>query len=204
MSEFSSMLQLGSFVLPNMLFGGFNMSIVRIVIFAATLAAATGSSVASQGEVRQHGSHASSAFVEKVRRATESFLDVRNASPGGYEPILGCVSGPQEGAMGVHFLNARLFMDSVLDANQPEALIYEFRDGMARLVGVEYIVLADLWHQSHAPQDPPVLEGQLLQFNDSPNRFGLPPFYEIHVWAWRDNPHGAFVDWNPRVSCEGQ
>ena len=27
--------------------------------------------------------------------------------------------------------------------------------------------------------------------------------YELHVWAWRDNPHGV-VDWNPRVSCEGQ
>ena len=54
------------------------------------------------------------------------------------------------------------------------------------------------------PDDPPVLEGQLLQFEDSPNRFGLPAFYQLHVWAWRDNPNGAFVDWNPRVSCEGQ
>ena len=53
-------------------------------------------------------------------------------------------------------------------------------------------------------EDPPVLEGQLLQFVDSPNRFGLPAFYELHMWAWRDNPNGAFVDWNPRVSCEGQ
>jgi len=24
------------------------------------------------------------------------------------------------------------------------------------------------------------------------------------VWAWRDNPNGAFVDWNSKVSCEGQ
>jgi hypothetical protein len=71
------------------------------------------------------------------------------------------------------------------------------------LVGVEFIVIADVWHLNHAPQDPPVLEGQLLQFVDSPNRFGLPAFYELHVWAWRDNPNGAFVDWNPRVSCEG-
>jgi hypothetical protein len=89
-------------------------------------------------------------------------------------------------------------------AEQPEALIYEFKSGIARLVGVEFIVLASVWHQTHAPDDPPVLEGQLLQFEDSPNRFGLPPFYQIHVWAWRDNPNGAFVDWNRRVSCEGQ
>jgi hypothetical protein len=73
---------------------------------------------------------------------------------------------------------------------------------MARLVGVEYIVLADAWHQQHAADDPPVLNGQLLQFVDSPNRFGLPAFYELHAWAWRDNPNGTFVDWNPRVSCD--
>ena len=29
-----------------------------------------------------------------------------------------------------------------------------------------------------------------------------PPFYELHVWAWKDNSHGMFVDWNPAVSCE--
>jgi hypothetical protein len=40
-------------------------------------------------------------------------------------------------------------------------------------------------------------------FNDSPNRYGLEPFYALPVWAWRDNPHGTFVDWNPRVSCAG-
>jgi hypothetical protein len=27
--------------------------------------------------------------------------------------------------------------------------------------------------------------------------------YELHVWAWRDNPNGNYVDWNPRVSCDG-
>jgi hypothetical protein len=154
----------------------------------------------------QHAGHAAtsrSALLQRVRRATEQFLDVGNASPD-YIPILGCVSGPDQGAMGVHFVNQDLLGDDVLDAAHPESLIYEFKDGVARLVGVEFIVVADVWHQTHAPQDPPVLEGQLLQFVDSPNRFGLPAFYELHVWAWRDNPNGAFVDWNPRVSCEEQ
>ena len=96
--------------------------------------------------------------------------------------------------MGVHFVNPALLMDGAVEAAHPEALIYEFRDGTARLVGVEFIVFADLWHLTHAPNDPPVLEGHLLQFVDSPNRFGLPAHYELHVWAWRDNPNGAFVD----------
>ena len=33
---------------------------------------------------------------------------------------------------------------------------------------------------------------------------GLDPFFELHVWAWRDNPLGAFVDWNNAVTCELQ
>ena len=71
-----------------------------------------------------------------------------------------------------------------------------------RLVGVEYIVDYTTWL---APHDaPPMLEGQAFQIVGSPNRFGLPSFFELHVWAWRDNPNGAFVDWNNRVSCEGQ
>jgi len=184
------------------------MSIARTVTFVVALASPLLSPFASRldAEPAQHEGHAAgvrSAFVEAVRQATEPFRDARNV-PAGYGPTLGCVSGPDAGAMGVHFVNPALLMNGTLDVTQPEALIYEFKNGVARLVGVEYIVLADVWHLTHEPQDPPVLEGQLLHFVESPNRFGLPAFYELHVWAWRDNPNGAFVDWNPRVSCEGQ
>ena len=37
----------------------------------------------------------------------------------------------------------------------------------------------------------------------APNRSGLAAYYELHVWAWKRNPHGTFADWNPRVSCDG-
>jgi hypothetical protein len=30
----------------------------------------------------------------------------------------------------------------------------------------------------------------------------IPAFYELHVWAWKNNPSGMFTDWNPNVSCE--
>ncbi|MBV8831445.1 MAG: hypothetical protein JO108_19715 [Acidobacteriaceae bacterium] len=50
---------------------------------------------------------------------------------------------------------------------------------------------------------PPMLEGQPFQFVDAPNQFAIPAFFELHVWAWRDNSNGAFVDWNTHVSCEG-
>jgi hypothetical protein len=92
--------------------------------------------------------------------------------------------------------------DGVLDASKPEALIYEASAAGLQLVGVEFIVDAATWLGSHS--GPPVLEGQTFNLVTSPNRFGLPAFFELHVWAWRDNPNGAFVDWNNRVTCEGQ
>src|ERR1700730_6644585 len=151
----------------------------------------------------QHTMNAESpGLVELVRHVTQPFRDVREAIAEGYTEFLGCVSGPQEGAMGVHYVNSALVGDGELDVNHPEAVIYEPRDGGLRLVGVEYIVLVADWHAHHA--EPPVLEGQVFQYNGSPNRYALPPFYELHVWASRENPHGAFVDWNPRVSCEGR
>ena len=156
-------------------------------------------------EREQHATHTdarSSRLVEQVRAATAIFADVNQATGSGYAAFGGCVSGPDQGAMGVHFVNQQLLMDGELNVNKPEALIYEVKDGQARLVGVEYIVLAAQWDAAHP--EPPVLEGQLLlHFNESPNRFRLPAFYETHVWAWRDNPNGTFADWNTRVSCDG-
>ena len=137
-------------------------------------------------------------FPEMVRQATAQFKDVGKAD--GYALLHGCVSGPQEGAMGIHFANGSLVGDGALDALHPEALLYEPKDGKLQLVGVEYIVIADDWNAHH--QTPPVLMGQLLNYSGAPNRFGIPAFYELHVWAWKNNPDGVFADWNPRVSCE--
>ncbi len=44
--------------------------------------------------------------------------------------------------------------------------------------------------------------GQLFHLNEAPNRYRLPAFYSLHVWAWKENPFGAFVNWHPHVSCE--
>jgi hypothetical protein len=139
-------------------------------------------------------------LVLEVRQATQDFFDVNFAMAAGYSSTGSCVSGPAEGAMGIHFANDKLVGDGLLDASRPELLIYEQRGDRLRLLGVEYLVIAEAWHAKNAA--PPVLMGQHFQYVGSPNRYGLPAFYELHVWAWRDNPNGMFVDWNPRVSCE--
>jgi hypothetical protein len=154
-------------------------------------------SVIAGGDDRQD---TSTGLVREVRQNTRDFRDVNVAMGVGYASTGSCVSGPQEGAMGIHFANGDLIEDGVLDAQHPELLIYEQRNGRLRLVGVEFLVIAEAWH-AHT-ESPPVLMGQHFQYVGSPNRYGLPAFYELHVWAWRDNAHGMFVDWNPAVSCE--
>jgi hypothetical protein len=141
-------------------------------------------------------------LVQMVRDATRQYADVNAAVAAGYGAFLGCVSGPDHGAMGVHYVNGNLVDDGEIDATRPEALIYEPYEGGMRLVGVEFIVDAAAWMATHSA--PPVLEGQTFQLVNSPNRYGLPAFFELHVWAGRKNPNGAFVDWNTRVSFEGK
>ena len=154
---------------------------------------------------QNHADHQAqnSQLVEDVRNATKQFLDVNNAGPAGYEPAFGCVSGPDHGAMGIHYVNGYLVKKNELNIKYPQALIYEPIGNKRELVGVEYIVDATTWLKNNN-NETPSLDGQDFQFVGAPNRFNLDPFFELHVWAWRDNPQGAYVDWNNQVSCEGE
>lgn len=135
---------------------------------------------------------AANPLAAKVRDANARFSDVAVATAEGYAPIP-CVSGIEGGAMGIHFVNGKLIEDGIVDISKPEAVMYEPQaDGSLELVAVEYITT----------KGPAELDGHLFSFTGSPNRYGLPPFYELHVWAWRANPTGTFADMNPTVSCD--
>src|ERR1700683_1371195 len=139
-----------------------------------------------------------SKLVQIVRNATAQYQNVNNATAAGYGPFLGCVSGTDHGAMGIHYVNPNL-LNGTLDPTHPQALIYEPSNGQMNLVGVEFIVDAATCLKNNP--NPPVLEGQTFLLVDSPNRFNIPSFFELHVWAWRANPKGSFMDWNDNVSC---
>jgi hypothetical protein len=135
--------------------------------------------------------NAKETLVDKVRGANSRFRDVSVAVAEGYAPIP-CASGIDGGAMGVHYVNPNYLKDAVPDVKRPQAVMYEpMPDGKMALVAVEYITF----------KGPASLEGQLFNFNGAPNRYGLDPFYELHVWAWKPNPRGAYADMNPEVSC---
>jgi hypothetical protein len=155
-----------------------------------------------------HSSHVDySPLIRKVHDATARYKNINVAlyKEKGWAVATPCVSGPDHGAMGIHVVQGSRIADGVLDPTAPEALIYEpLPNGYFRLVGVEFIQLADDWAARNPNGGVPSLDGNLMNLVGSPNRYGLPAFYELHVWAWEDNPSGNFSDWNNHVTCEKQ
>lgn len=173
---------------------------ISVSIFAVAATAVTQHAMADQGHGAQVKPH-SGELVRTVRDATRRFHDVNQAKSEGYQLLFGCVSGPDDGAMGLHYVNLQLVADGILDPKRPEIVIYEpTPNGGRRLVGADFLIFSETWHASHTAT--PELGGQLMHLIDAPNRFGLPAFYTLHVWAWKPNPTGAFVNWHSDVSCE--
>jgi len=170
----------------------------------------------THGSAQHHDDHAGavsqphkptreeSAVISAVRDATARFKGVTSVDgPGeGYELNFGCVSGGDFGAMGLHYVNMTLVGDGEIKVNEPEIILFEPTPGGGiRITGADYLVPVAAWEANPDHKGPPTLMGQLFHLFESPNRFGLDPFYTLHVWAWKDNPNGAFANWNPDVSC---
>ena len=144
--------------------------------------------------------------LREARAGTERFRDIDAARDAGYGLLvdvdgISCIDNPGVGAMGVHYVKGELVGSPTVDAATPEALVYQPEaDGRLRLVAVEYVVLKAAWEGAGNTAAPRLFD-QEFGLIGSPNRFGLPPFYELHAWIWKHNPRGMFDDWNPRVHC---
>lgn len=163
-------------------------TIALVTILSATAAEATGD-------------------LSRARKATAPFHDLASALAAGYggplEDLAGisCIANPGVGVMGIHYVNGALVGDASLDAATPEVLVYQqLPGGKLRLVAAEYIVFQGAWLAA-GNTAPPTLFGETLTLIPAGNRYGLPPFYEIHAWIWMSNPSGMFEDWNPSGSC---
>jgi hypothetical protein len=141
----------------------------------------------------------------KAREATAGYHNVAAAQDDGYGLFtdaagIACIDKPGEGGMGIHYVRGALVGDGAVDQLTPEALVYEPQEnGRLRLVAVEYVVFQADWDAHH--DSPPSLFGQEFELVEAGNRYGLPPFYELHAWLWKHNPRDMFDDWNPRVHC---
>ena len=147
--------------------------------------------------------------LSAARGATAPFHQLDTAKAAGYTVEVADLSGitciddvvGHTGGMGIHFLNPSL-LDGNVDESAPELVIYEpTKNGEMRLVAVEYLVLKSAWEAAHLGAPAPTLFGRPMELVPAGNRYGLPDFYEMHAWIWKDNPLGMHNDWNPNVTC---
>lgn len=169
-------------------------SFIAIAAALVALAAATDTAVAR------------SDALSVARAGTAPFHNLNTALDAGYAEFhdaadIACIDQPGAGGMGVHFVNLAAVGNPAEDPAAPEALVYApTSNGRMRLVAVEYIVFQDAWDATH--DSAPSLFGHEFEAVGSPNRYGIPAFYELHAWIWKHNPRGMFDDWNPLVSCD--
>jgi hypothetical protein len=145
--------------------------------------------------------------LSDVRAATSKFHRLAAAKADGREVLkdaagIACIENPGVGGMGIHYVKGSIVKDGKINATTPEAVIYEPQpNGGMRLVAVEYVVFKDAWDKAHKGR--PSLFGRKFEEVKADNRYGLPPFYELHAWIFKHNSRGMFDDWNPKVSCPG-
>ena len=125
--------------------------------------------------------------------ATAQYRYLPFATAAGYEPHM-CMAQPQ-GGMGYHYFNESLF--GSLSPEKPAGLLYEeAANGKRRLAGVEWVVPVTGKNMKR-----PRLFGQDFQGPMAGHYPGMPTHYDLHVWLYKKNPAGMFVQWNPNVKC---
>ncbi len=171
----------------------------RSMLIAATIAALSIALAAPAAAADEAG-------LAVLRNATAPFHDIAAAEAAGYTVEVAdlagitCIADPGgAGTMGIHYLNPTL-LNNTINAATPQLVIYApGSNGQLQLVAVEYLAFQAAWDAANAA--PPALFGQTFHLVAAGNRYGLPAFYELHVWAWQPNPSGMFYEWNPRISC---
>ena len=144
--------------------------------------------------------------LSTARAGTAAYHNVKTALAAGYGLFtdaagIACIDKAGAGAMGIHYVNGQQVGDPTETAATPEAIVYEPNShGRLRLVALEYVVLKGDW-EADGNDAPPSLFGEEFMLVPSPNRYGLPDFYALHVWIGKHNPSGMFAMWNPLVHC---
>lgn len=143
--------------------------------------------------------------ISDLRGATAAYSSLATAEAAGFEVVpdaagITCIDHAQKGGMGTHYGKLSRVGDGEISMLEPEILLYDTTVTPARFLGVEYLVLAADWHATHGKQ-PPKLFGKKFTLVEAGNRYGLPDFYEQHVWIGEENVAGLLTDYNPDVTC---
>jgi hypothetical protein len=141
------------------------------------------------------------AFVLKVREATARYRDRDQAVRDGYRRI-----GPDFPGMGEHWISVPLLLQGGIDPARPPILEYAQLNGELTLVGAAFAVLlaahdtpptaglpidASAWHyHGGTVREESFVTGHAHGHATSDQK---PRVAVLHVWAWLDNPDGAFA-----------
>jgi hypothetical protein len=134
--------------------------------------------------------------LAKVRAVTAKFHSPEAAQAAGYDLVPGldyCFNNPGVGGMGFHYIDTAA-LDTTVELQHPEAMVYAPTPNGLQLGAVEYIVPQGPWDAA-GNTHPPMLMGMHFHLNE---KLGV---YVLHAWIWKNNSAGIFEDWNPAVTC---
>jgi hypothetical protein len=200
------------------------MGTVLLAALASLMGAAPGS---AQTPRPAPSAAAPVSSLSAVRRATERFRKVEVALAEGYvpDPSGMCMTSTMEGqptqlgGMGIHYFRPDLLgitgppdprvsgTGTHTDFTRPGVLVYEpQKDGSLQLVAVENLVFQQAWRAAGNTAPPAFLGNEYYSMVDNPltdvdEAHGFEPHYELHLWLYRENPSGTFVQFNTRVTC---
>lgn len=164
----------------------------HVIVASAALLLAGIAAAPSAGAPR-----ADHAGLQAVRQLTERYHTEAAAIADGFHPTDRCVPG-----MGYHYVNASR-VDGRLEPSRPEVLLYApGPDGSRRLAGAEWVVV-DRDQDLATDDDRPSLFGRAFDGPMPGHEPGMPIHYDLHAYAWVDNPAGGFATWNAAVTCPG-
>jgi hypothetical protein len=162
-----------------------------------------------------------------IYEATRRFEDVEVALAEGFvpDPMNMCERASHMGlpaflgAMGIHYFRPDLLeitdteprvngTGTYTNFRAPGVLIYEPQaDGTLQLVALENLVFAEAWSAAGHSAPPDFMGRTYFHMINNPltatdEAHNFEPHYDLHLWLYRENPHGLFSPFNPAVSCE--
>ncbi|MFD6878038.1 MULTISPECIES: hypothetical protein [unclassified Streptomyces] len=134
---------------------------------------------------------------------TAKYVDERQALKDGYVPHgEACMNNPfGAGAMGYHYVKQANWGST--DPAKPTALLYSTekdRHGRRTLQTVEWMA-TDRDQDLKTTDDRPSMFGLPFDGPMPGHWAGMPKHYDLHMWAYKDNPAGRFHNWNTALKC---
>lgn len=165
--------------------------VIAAAVAAATVAVVAGvgsPATADPGRSGDAGLRAAQAFTARYQSEAAAIAD-------GFAPTDECVPN-----MGYHYVNFDR-IDTKLEPSKPEAVLYVSEPGGGRRLAAAEWLVVDADQDLATDDDRPSVFGHAFDGPMPGHAPGMPIHYDLHAYAWVENPDGGFATWNPAISC---